>query len=47
MKLLGGVGFREIRPDDRDQVLLYQLDTAPSWRRQGIGSASARSSTWH
>ncbi len=36
---IAGWGFREIRRDGRDQVLLYQLDTAPSWRRQGIGSA--------
>jgi len=31
-------GFREIRPDGRDQILLYQLDTAESWRRRGICS---------
>lgn len=35
-------GFREVRPDGRDQVLLYQLDTAEGWRRQGIGTALVR-----
>jgi len=41
-EIAGWRGDSGIRPDGRDQVLLYQLDTAPSWRRHGIGSALAR-----
>ena len=35
-------GYRQIRPDGRDQVLLYEIETAAKWRRQGVGTALLR-----
>ena len=35
-------GYRQIRPDGRDQVLLYEIETAIKWRRRGVGTALLR-----
>jgi ribosomal protein S18 acetylase RimI-like enzyme len=35
-------GYRQVRPDGRDQVLLYEIETAAAWRRRGIGTRLLR-----
>ncbi len=35
-------GYRQIRPDGRDQVLLYEIGAAAEWRRRGVGTALLR-----
>jgi ribosomal protein S18 acetylase RimI-like enzyme len=35
-------GYRQVRPDGRDQVLLYEIETAAAWRRRGIGTELLR-----